>query len=84
MLRTPEVGKQPAERQGGYQFFQSFLGKRIGVVDMGLLHRPIEHPERIGTVICHGPVKRVAAPHQLLLVQQAFDQDRPVFQKGLA
>ncbi|MDT4835983.1 hypothetical protein FQZ97_696630 [compost metagenome] len=84
IFRAPEISEQLAERKGSHKFFQSFLGKRVGIVDMGLLLGSIEHPGRVRTVVLQGPVKRRPATGQLLLVQQALDQNRPVCLKRRA
>ncbi|MCY1538360.1 hypothetical protein D9M68_738960 [compost metagenome] len=84
ILRTPEICEQLAKWQGGHQLLQPFLGQRIGIVHMRLLLGSTEHPGSVRTVVFHGPVESRPAALQLLLVQETLDQDRPVFQKGLA
>src|SRR5262249_4731688 len=78
MLGAPEVGEQLAKGKGSHQLVQPGLRERVGVVVVRLLLGPIEYAKGVGTMVLDGPVEGRPTPSQLLLTENAFDENGPV------
>src|SRR5262249_49309427 len=82
-LGAPEVGEQLPKGQGSHQLVQPGLRERVGVVVVRLLLGPIEYAKGVGTMVLDGPVEGRPTPSQLLLTENAFDENGPVIQERL-